>query len=110
MSLKCDTKHIGALCQLKACALAVFNPTHSLQLKVGRPSRGPLSLSRVLGFHVVEAIVGGPRPCPKGFEEAQFQVKWHHRNLPTWEYAGGLRKVTVFREYCEARGLTLEGK
>jgi len=53
---------------------------------------------------------GGPRPCPQGFEEVQFQVKWHHRNLPTWEYAGGLRKVIVFREYCEARGLTLEGK
>jgi len=43
-------------------------------------------LNTVLGFHVVEAIVGGARPCPKGFGEVQFQVKWHHRNLPTWEY------------------------
>jgi len=67
-------------------------------------------LNTVLGFHVVESIVGGPRPCPKGFKEQQFLVKWHHREQPTWEYAGGLRKVIVFREYCEARGLTPEGK
>jgi hypothetical protein len=55
------------------------------------------------GWAVVTDVLAGPRDA-----DGQFQVKWAHREEPSWVHASEIASTVAFKAYCEERKLNMK--